>query len=179
MSNLIEKRKKIVKAAMNCRVELIAYARSLIGDYSTAEDVVQQAFLVVFDKFEQFREGSSMLAWCRVIVRIEVFRLRDVERRERTLASRLLDDVITSAYEEFQTERRITEAESWRRSLRYCLKRISERGRGVMRARFVDGLSYQQIAEHLGMKIEAVRKSLYRDKQKLRSCVEAKQRQGS
>ncbi|MBA62880.1 MAG: hypothetical protein CMJ76_11000 [Planctomycetaceae bacterium] len=179
MSKTNDKRDRVVKDAMGFRVELVAYARSLVGEYALAEDVVQQAFLVIFDKYEQFQEGTSILAWCRAIVRIEVFRLKDRQHRERTLASRLLDDAITAAYEEFQTQRRSDEMESWRFALRNCLSRISERARDVMRARFVDGLGYQQIADQLGMTIEAVRKSLYRHKQKIRSCVEANQRQGS
>ncbi len=167
-----EKRDRVMKAALDCRTELIAYARSLLGNYAAADDVLQDALLVVFKKFDQFREGTSMLAWCRSIVRIEVLRAKQRQQRERTMAERLLDDAIDAAFDEFQTSRRHDDAESWRDALRGCLDRVPQRGQSVLRARFADESSYQQIGERLGMTIEAVRKTLFRLKKQVRSCVE-------
>ena len=150
----------------------MAYARSLLGNYAAAEDVVQEAMLVVVKKFELFQEGTSMLAWCRSIVRIEVLRAKQRHRRERSLIERLLDDAIDAAFDEFQTARRRDDVESWREALDRCFERVPERGRGVLKARFVDELSYQQIGERVGMTIEAVRKALFRLKKQVRSCVE-------
>ena len=167
-----DKRDRVLKAALECRTELVAYARSLLGSYSAADDVVQEAMLVVIKKYDQFQEGTSMLAWCRSIVRIEVLRAKQRYRRERTLAERLLDDAIDAAFDEFHTIRQRDETESWREALRRCLERVPDRGQGVLRARFADELSYQQIGERLGMTIEAVRKALFRLKKQVRSCVE-------
>ena len=162
----------MLKAALECRTELVAYARSLLGNYAAADDVLQEAMLVVVKKYDQFQEGTSMLAWCRSIVRIEVLRAKQRHQRERTLAERLLDDAIDAAFNEFQAARRHDEAESGREALRRCLEKVPERGQGVLRARFADELSYHQIGERLGMTIEAVRKSLFRLKKQVRSCVE-------
>ena len=138
-------RDRVLKAALDCRVELIAYARSLLGDYAAADDVVQEAMLVVTKKFNEFRQGTSMLAWCRAIVRIEVLRSKHRQQRERSLADRLLDDAIDAAFEEFQAIRHSGDAEDWREALHGCLRRAPKRGRRVLRARFVDELSYPQI----------------------------------
>ena len=51
-------------------------------------------------------------------------------------------------------------------------REVSEQGRSVLKARFVDELSYEQIGERIGMTIEAVRKALFRNKKQVRSCVE-------
>jgi RNA polymerase sigma-70 factor (ECF subfamily) len=128
--------------------------------------------LVVVRKFDQFQEGTSMLAWCRSIVRLEVLRSNQHRQRERSLAERLLDDAIDGAFEEFQTERRRDDADSFREALEHCFERVPDRGQGVLKARFVDELSYQKIGERLGMKIEAVRKALFRLKKQVRTCVE-------
>jgi len=165
-------RDRVLRAALGYRVELVAYARALLGNYTAAEDVVQEAMLVVMKKFDQFREGTSMLAWCRAIVRLEVLRVKQQRRREQTLAERLLDDAIDAAFEELQKARRRDDAESRREALERCLQRVSQRGRRVLEARFVDELSYQQIGERVGMTVEAVRKALFRIKKQVRSCVE-------
>jgi RNA polymerase sigma-70 factor (ECF subfamily) len=166
------KRDRVLKEALQCRVDLLAYARSLLGNYTAAEDAVQEAMLVVVKKFDQFREGTSMLAWCRAIVRLEVLRVKQQRQRERTLADRLLDDAVDAAFDEFQTARRRDDAQVWHEALERCLGRVAKRGRSVLKARFVDELSYRQIAERVGMTLEAVRKALFRVKKQVRSCVE-------
>jgi len=144
----------------------------VLGNYTAAEDVVQEAMLVVVKKFDQFQEGTSMLAWCRAIVRLEVLRTKQQRQRERGLSERLLDDGIDAAFDEFQTARRHDDVETWPEALERCLGRVPERGRSVLTARFVDELSYQQIGDRVGMTLAAVRKALFRLKKQVRSCVE-------
>ena len=165
-------RDRVLKAALEHRVELLAYARSLLGNYAEADDAVQEAMLVVVRKFDQFRDGTSMLSWCRAIVRLEVLRIKQQHRQERSLAERLLDDAIDAAFDEFQTAQRRERAQDWHQTLERCLERVPKRGRSVLQARFVDELSYQQIGQRVGMTLEAVRKALFRLKKQVRSCVE-------
>jgi RNA polymerase sigma-70 factor (ECF subfamily) len=172
MDSSDDKRDRVLKAAFDCRMELTAYARSLLGNYASADDVVQEAMLVVIKKFAQFQEGTSVLAWCRSIVRLEVLRLRQRNQRDRSLAERLLDDAIDASFKEFQTERQSDHADSVRKALEHCFEQVPERGRRVLKARFVDELSYEKIGERLEMKIEAVRKALFRLKKQVRTCVE-------
>ena len=166
------KRDRVLRAALEHRVELLAYARSLLGNYAEADDAVQEAMLVVVRKFDQFRDGTSMLSWCRAIVRLEVLRIKQQHRQERSLAERLLDDAIDAAFEEFQTAQRRERAQDWHQTLERCLERVPKRGRSVLQARFVDELRYQQIGQRVGMTLEAVRKALFRLKKQVRSCVE-------
>lgn len=172
MDSSDETRDRVLRAALDCRAELMAYARSLLGNYAAAEDAVQEAMLVVAKKFDQFQEGTSILAWCRSMVRIEVLRAKRRHQKERTLAERLLDDAIDATFDEFQSARQRDHAEFSREALERCLEHVPERGQGVLKARFVDELSYQQIGERVGMTIEAVRKALFRLKKQVRSCVE-------
>ncbi|MFC1763442.1 RNA polymerase sigma factor [Planctomycetota bacterium] len=165
------KRDRVLKEALQCRVELVAYAWSLLGNYTVAEDAVQEAFLVVMKKFDQFQEGTSMRTWCRSIVRVAILRMNQQRQREQTLADRLLGDAIDGAFDAFQFARH-DDTEASQLALKRCLERVPRRGHNVLRARFVDELSYQRISEHLGMTLEAVRKTLFRYKKQLRSCVE-------
>ena len=171
-----DKRDRVLKAALECRTELIAYARSLLGDYAAADDAVQEAMIVVVRKHAQFEEGTSILAWCRSIVRIEVLRTKQRSQRETTLIQRVLDDAIDAAFDEYQTSRRHEESESRRDALGRCLEQLPDRGKGILNARFADELSYQQISEKLEITIEAVRKTLFRVRKQIRSCVETRLR---
>jgi RNA polymerase sigma-70 factor (ECF subfamily) len=171
-SNDEEKRDRIVKLAFECRAQLIAYAYALLGDYSTADDAVQDAMLTVVKKYDQFAEGTSITAWCRSIVRLEVLRIRQKRHRDRTLVSRLLDDSIDQAFDEYSSTYLASQDVCRRKALVKCLGNLTKRGRLVLQGRFAESLSYEQIGEKVGMSLEAVRKSLYRQKKQLRDCVE-------
>lgn len=172
MSTETKQREHVMKSALECRTELLAYARSLLGNYSLAEDVLQDAMIVVFNKYDQFQEGTSILAWCRSIVRIEVLRVRQKQQREQSLAQRLLDDAVDSAYTRFQKARKKGDADLWRETLKKCLDGLPAKGQRVLIARFDQQLSYEQIGKRLGMSTEAVRKALFRLRRRVRSCVE-------
>lgn len=172
MGNPDDHREEVLRAAFELRTELLAYARSLLGNYAVAEDVVQEAFLVVVKKHDKFQDGTSLLAWCRAIVRIEVLKAQDRFHRDRSLIERVLDDSIDAAFAEFQQSRSQLEADQRKDALVGCVKKLSERAQSVLSARMADELGYPQISERLGMSIEAVRKSLFRAKKLVRECVE-------
>ena len=96
------KKDRVVHAAFGCRTELLTYARSLLGNFAAAEDAVQEAMIVVMNKYDQFQEGTSILAWCRSIVRLEVLRAKRRYQQDMSLAQRLLDDALDAAFDEFQ-----------------------------------------------------------------------------
>lgn len=172
MSGEFAKRDRVLRSAFECREELVSYARALLGNYAAAEDVVQESMLVVVAKYDQFEEGTSVLAWCRSIVRIEVLRAKQRHHRERTLAQTVLDDALDAAFEEFQNSRTSHQRELRRDALAQCIGQITDRSKSVLEARFVDELGYPQIGERLSMSIEAVRKALFRVKKQVRACVE-------
>jgi RNA polymerase sigma-70 factor, ECF subfamily len=179
MEQSVEARDRLLKEALRHRLELVAYARSLLGNFTAAEDAVQEAMLVVMKKIDQFDEGTSILAWCRAIVRLEVLRAKQEQGRQRTLAERLLDDAVAAAFDQFQTASRTETDESWREALERCLEKVPERGRRVLIARLVDELGYQQISECVGMTLEAVRKTLFRLRKQVRTCMESSLRGAS
>ncbi|MDA1229515.1 MAG: sigma-70 family RNA polymerase sigma factor [Planctomycetota bacterium] len=177
MSNDEDKRRdNVLRSAFECREELLTYARALLGNYAAAEDAVQEAMLVVVVKHDQFKEGSSILAWCRSIVRIEVLRAKQRHQRQRTLAQRVLDDAVGAAFDEFQSSRTSHERDLRRSTLSQCIEKIPEQAQRVLEARFVDELGYPQIGQRLSMSIEAVRKALFRFKKQVRECVETRLR---
>lgn len=179
MVNIDEKRDRVIKAAFSCRTDLLTYARSLLGNFTAAEDVVHEAMIVVMNKYDQFQEGTSILAWCRSIVRLEVLRAKRRYQQDMSLAQRLLDDAVDAAFDEFQINRKHDESTSRRDAIRHCLKKITDRGRAVLKSRFTDELGYKQIGDQLGMTVEAVRKALFRTKKQLHSCVESRLRVAS
>ncbi len=169
-----DKRDRILREALSCRIQLVAYARAIIGNYSSAEDAVQEALMVVFRKYDQFQEGTSMLAWCRSIVRLEILRTLQKNNREKSLLDQRTDDSIHLAFSEYQEQKRESELDAYRDALSVCMRSLPDRTQSVLKCRYVEKMSYQEISERLGISLESVRKTLFRTKKQLRSCVETK-----
>ena len=49
---------------------------SLLPDFAAAEDVIQETFLVVTEKADDYQEGSNFVAWACVIARFELLKSR-------------------------------------------------------------------------------------------------------
>ena len=172
MSDL-DSRDRVLKAALTCQPALVAYAHALLADYAAAEDVVQNAFLVVARKHEDFAEGTSILAWCRRIVRLEILSHLRKCRREPTLEDRILNDAMEAAFEAHQSHESVPRAEY----LRDCLAGLTGRARDLIRLRYEENAKYEQIAVALQMGLEAVRKGLFRTKHQLRECITIRMKQ--
>ena len=164
-------RDKVVGEAFACRHSLLAYAYGSLGDYARSEDVVQNAFLVVMDKYADFREGTSMLAWCRSIVRLKVYEALRERKRLVTTEDSLLQDAITYALEDGQVEEQATVRMERMAQLRACIGRLAPRWQSLLKASLQPQTSYEKIGKAAGMSVEAVRKGLYRVRRILRDCV--------
>ena len=62
---------------------LYAYILSMLGDPAAAEDVLQQANLVIWSKADSFEPGSDFEAWVMTIARFEVKAYRTKVGRDR------------------------------------------------------------------------------------------------
>src|SRR6185295_13077574 len=61
-------RDEVVKGAFRHREAFLSYAFALLRDWVRAEDVVQDAFIVVMNKWAEFQPGTSLFLWTRQIV---------------------------------------------------------------------------------------------------------------
>ncbi|MCM8535952.1 MAG: sigma-70 family RNA polymerase sigma factor [Lentisphaeraceae bacterium] len=163
-----DNRDDVLREAFACQPKLLAYAYSMLKNHATAEDVVQNAYVVIVKKYEQFQAGTSMIAWCRAIVRLQVLSYIKKQKKEVSLEDQILYDAVDAAFEEFQTGT-ITVRHEY---LRECIAKLPEKGRKTITLRYMEKLGYEDISSSLGMKLEAVRKSLFRVKQKLRACID-------
>lgn len=163
-----DNRDEILREAFAFQPRLVAYAYSMLKNHASAEDVVQGAYLVIVKKYDQFTPGTSLLAWSRAIVRLQVLSYIKKNKKEVSLEDQLLTDAVDAAFEEFQGSVTAIRHEH----LRECMTKLPEKSKNTIKLRYHEKLSYEDISSYLGMKLEAVRKSLFRVKKKLKECIE-------
>jgi len=143
------------------------YAYRLTGNYEDAGDIAQEAFLRVYNSLPEFRGDSSFTTWLYRIVRNAC--LDEMRKRKRQRVTSLdetmeLDDGEMSrqfadngdgpeqALERVELQRTVLEA----------INALDEEYRVVVVMRDIQGYSYNEIAEALGINLGTVKSRLNR-----------------
>ena len=134
---------------------LVRLAVLLTGSTMVAEDIVQEAFAKLHNRFDRV---DTPKAWLRVVV----VNACSNERRRLGTALRLAPKLVADA---------TTVAEPTH-ELIASLRRLPDRQRSVVVLRFYLDLSEADIAETLGMRVGTVKSSLHRALARLSTEVE-------
>ncbi len=149
----------------------------LLGDQQEALDLSQEVFLRVFRTLGQFRGQSTLKTWIyRIVINQAANRRRWWRRRHRSQQVALEEH--TAAHGEIAETRRsgdpdqvLREREVARR-VWSALDQLPFDQRAVIVLREIDGLSYDEIADSLGVAVGTVKSRLARARRGLRAALE-------
>ena len=155
---------------------LRAFIRSLGVAPLWVDDIAQEAFIIAYDRLDEFDETRDFGAWVRGIARNLVINERRKDARRKRIVSDNLTDilVLTSSVPEVEEEELGDRATAKLAALKQCILDLPEKSRSLIQARYEENASAPDIAEKLGMKPPAVRKALERVRVSLRKCMEEK-----
>ncbi len=139
---------------------------SLLGDFSTAEDVLQETFLVVQAKAAEFSPGTNFIAWAFQIARFQVMKAQG--RHQRTLgrfSDEALEALAASAPEEPFDESKLG-------ALPGCVAKLAPQARRIVDLFYQHEHPPREIARLLGWTPAAVSVALSRSRRFLRACIE-------
>lgn len=147
-------------------------ALRLSGDRERAADLSQEIFLRIHRHLGRFEGRSSLKTW---IYRVAINCCRSRLGRRR-LVTQSLPDAAAEVIEELRDqgpspERRAIARDAGRR-LGQALAELPAVFREAVVLRDVEGLSYQEIADVLGVRIGTVRSRLARGRERLRQSTE-------
>lgn len=157
---------------------LRAFVRSLGVLPMWVDDIAQEAFIVAYERLDEFDDTRDFGAWVRGIARNLVINERRKDaRRKRILADNLTDILVrTSSVPEFEAEEMGDYATAKLAALKDCLTQLPEKSRELIQARYEKDEAAPDIAERLHMKPPAVRKALERVRDSLKRCMDEKLR---
>ena len=146
-------------------VELIPrlrrYARALVGDRATADDLVQDTLERAWAKLHLYRRGTDLRAWLFTVMHnVHVNRVR---------ASRVTD---TLEDEMPELAQRASQGDALLvRDLDRGISRLPAEQRAVLLLVTLEEMSYEQVARTLGIPIGTVMSRLSRAREKLRAMM--------
>ena len=149
--------------------DLYQFALRYASNKEEAEDVLQEAFLAIFERIGQYRKEGSLLAWMRTIVIREAIcqYQRNLKRkqRERPLSEEHPENSEEGAvmpYDEVDYH-----------TLLQLIQELPDGFRVVFNLCEIEGYSYQEAAEMLQCSQATCRSQLMRAKSKLRKRIMA------
>ena len=159
----------VVKGAFQHREALLSYAFALLRDWVKAEDIVQDAFIVVMNKWAEFRPGSSLFLWVRQIVHfkaLEAARTKKMTTVEDELLARVAAVMERGIDEEIAAKQRLR-----RQALQRCMAHLDAKSAGLLSGFYTQSLSCESLAQLQHRSINAVRLALSRLRKQLHDCV--------
>lgn len=142
-----------------------SYIGSVIHDFNSAEDLLQDVAIVLLKRFNEYDSARSFTGWALGIARNK---LLEVQRAEHDclVGDPAVLDALAQAHEELAPE-----LERQTSALRECLTEIKGRALTLLKLRYEQALKPQTIAQQMGMTAGAVRVMLARTRALLHECI--------
>jgi RNA polymerase sigma-70 factor, ECF subfamily len=164
-----DKAKAFLRAFLANERRLYAYVLTLLPNRADAEDVLQEASLVMWDKFDAGRPPDDFAAWGCRIAYFKVLDFRKRQTRAKVVFSQaMLDHVAETAVEQAGA----LQLDERREALAGCVEKLRAADRDLLARRFADGATTQSVAGQVGRSADAVYKALAKIRAALHECVE-------
>jgi RNA polymerase sigma-70 factor (ECF subfamily) len=164
------------------RKKIFSIAFGITVDAEESKDIVQEVFLQVYQRIGNFRSDASLSTWLH---RITVNRCLNWKRRW-TRRFKWMHVTVDSAEDETgnvpesdlpSPESRVTSAQT-RQQIDNALKMLPDQARTVFVLREMEGLSYEAIADVVGIKLGTVRSRLFHARKRLREILQPLMEEG-
>ena len=145
---------------------LALHTLTLVRDEADAEDVLQQAKLVMWRSFAKYTPGTNFGAWARKIILNQVLNYRQKKKRNRLWFT---DDVLEIVAEEMEEADGALQRQQ--AALRDCVKKLPCDQQEILRQRYFANRSIGEIAASAGRTEGAVYRLLSRIRKSLHGCI--------
>ena len=154
------------------------FVLSLLPHPGEAEDVVQEVFLAVTAKANQYEPGTNFRAWAFAIARFKV--LEFLKRRKKQpvhLSDETMALLAAEASEVTDADDLLAEQQLGK-ALAECVEELPPRARQLVELVYKGGMKSGAVAEEIGWTANAVYVGLSRVRGTLRQCIEKRLQPG-
>ncbi len=144
--------------------KLFRLALRITFDRAEAEDIVQDTLIRVWDKRDEWSQMDSVEAYCLTITRnlaIDRSQKKEAQNVELTLETQEMPD---ASVPDRQMER-----DEQLSIVHRLINELPEKQRSIVQLRDIEGKSYKEIAEVLGLTEEQVKVNLFRARQRIKT----------
>lgn len=162
-----ERHDKFLRSFTANELAIRAYVRRLVPTRADADDVMQEVSVVLWKKFETFREDGSFRAWAFGVARFAALSWRRDKARDRLV----LDEEVVAklASETIEMEPHLHRQ---REALEKCMKKIHPGQRELLIRAYGADTSIRDLAESSGRSVPGFYQWLHRVRRMLLECIQ-------
>jgi RNA polymerase sigma-70 factor, ECF subfamily len=151
--------------------QVMGYIYTLVHNISDTEDLYQQACVVMWQKFGEYRAGTDFARWaCTIAHYIVANHLRQQRTRNRCYTDEFLNE-----YLQWRSEREDKElSESYSQALNDCIDLLGKSDRQFIEERYCSGKTIKELAKQYDRSAQSLCNSLGRIRNALLKCIERK-----
>ncbi len=162
------------KEILPLKNKLFRFAKSYLGDAESAEDIVQDVFIKIWNKRTDLDKVKNKEAWCMIITKnlvMDHFRKNKYRQinQNKTVEMTIDNQSPDVVYEQSEVTELIND----------LIDTLPVRQKEVIILREFEQYSYQQIGEIMGLDLNLVKVTLYRARDNLRKKLLNTKRYGS
>lgn len=143
-----------------------AYVMTMVPHAQDADDILQEAKVIMWRNFSKFEPGTNFGAWARKIAFHQVLAHRKRKQRDRLDFS---EDFLRAVSEE--VDRNADRLEQREKLLHDCLAKLPADHRETLYLRYHEGLTVEEMAPRMDRTVCALYRLLSRVRQTLHECV--------
>ena len=150
--------------------QIHALAWQKIGDFHTAEEITQDAFIAAYQKLNSLKHPHRFAGWLYVIT-TNICNMWHRKKKPQPESLEQTDpmELEELSYIEYKTQEREEDRKENQRSLvKKLLSQLKESDRTVVTLHYLAGLSCEEIGEFLGVSTNTVKSRLHRARNRLR-----------
>ena len=150
--------------------QIHALAWQKLGDFHTAEEITQDAFIAAYQKLNSLKHPHRFSGWLYVITN-NLCKMWHRKKKPQAESLEQTDPMELEElyYTEYKTQEREEDRKENQRSLvKELLSRLKESDRTVVTLHYLAGLSCEEIGEFLGVSTNTVKSRLHRARNRLK-----------
>jgi RNA polymerase sigma-70 factor (ECF subfamily) len=163
----MEARERLTRLWLEAEPAVRAFVFASISSFADAEDVAQKVALTVARRFDEYDGERSFQAWALWLAKSRVIDHYRVKGREKLVFSEPLLDQMAASLEsrhKEQSDRAV--------ALEQCIEKLPDKSRRLLRLRYDDDASAEEIAEILDSSAGSIRVLLHRVRNVLADCIQ-------
>lgn len=162
---------ELMKQAFKYQNALVSYAYGMLRDWSLAEDAVQDAFLVVLEKWKEYKPEFGLFPWARKMVFYKVQEIHRDRRKEVPFQDEELSDLVTKTLDAHLDEEAGRRFDPMLQAYEECMSKLGKDASDLLVRYYFKKESSERIAGILKRSVNAVWLSLSRIRKALRACI--------
>lgn len=161
-----ERTEEFVKLISQHQRRLASYILTLVPHWADAEEILQEANVVLWREFHNFELGTNFAAWAYKIAYHQVLNFRKRRSRDKLQFSEAFLEAVAAeagaAADGLETRYHV---------LTECIAKLTPRNREILNQRYRSGADIESLAEKVGRTVQASYRALSRIRRTLQDCV--------